>query len=119
MRIQRVRFTIRRMMVAVAIAGVLFGATKAYQRLTRALQNEEWEKKYFWKVAYPSLAKRHEISEKAADALAHRFLSNPESAHLIPAYLILRDYHAALRSKWEHAARYPWLPVEPDPPEPD
>jgi hypothetical protein len=28
------------------------------------------------------------------------------------------DYHAALRRKYERAARYPWLPVEPDPPEP-
>jgi hypothetical protein len=27
-------------------------------------------------------------------------------------------YHAALRRKYERAARYPWLPVEPDPPEP-
>jgi hypothetical protein len=24
----------------------------------------------------------------------------------------------ALARKWERAARYPWLPVEPDPPEP-
>ena len=28
-------------------------------------------------------------------------------------------HHAALRSKYERAARYPWLPVEPDPPEPE
>ena len=28
-------------------------------------------------------------------------------------------YHASLRRKYEHAARYPWLPVEPDPPEPE
>jgi hypothetical protein len=30
----------------------------------------------------------------------------------------LADYHAKLRKKYERAARYPWLPVEPDPPEP-
>lgn len=29
------------------------------------------------------------------------------------------DYHACLREKYERAARYPWLPVEPDPPEPE
>ena len=28
------------------------------------------------------------------------------------------DYHGAMRRKYERAARYPWLPVEPDPPEP-
>jgi hypothetical protein len=27
-------------------------------------------------------------------------------------------YHAALARKYERAARYPWLPVEPDPPQP-
>jgi hypothetical protein len=29
------------------------------------------------------------------------------------------DYHAALARKWNRAYRYPWLPVEPDPPEPE
>jgi hypothetical protein len=28
-------------------------------------------------------------------------------------------FHRALRAKYERAARYPWLPVEPDPPVPD
>jgi hypothetical protein len=27
-------------------------------------------------------------------------------------------YHSRMREKYERAARYPWLPVEPDPPEP-
>lgn len=27
-------------------------------------------------------------------------------------------YHDSLRGKYERAARYPWLPVAPDPPEP-
>ncbi len=27
-------------------------------------------------------------------------------------------WHAAMKAKYEHAARYPWLPVAPDPPEP-
>jgi hypothetical protein len=27
-------------------------------------------------------------------------------------------YHAAMARKYRHAARYPWLPVEPDPPNP-
>jgi hypothetical protein len=28
------------------------------------------------------------------------------------------EWIAAMRAKYEHAARYPWLPVAPDPPEP-
>jgi hypothetical protein len=27
-------------------------------------------------------------------------------------------YYEKLKNKYEHAARYPWLPVEPDPPTP-
>lgn len=30
----------------------------------------------------------------------------------------LAAYHAAMKSKWERASRYPWLPVAPDPPQP-
>jgi hypothetical protein len=29
------------------------------------------------------------------------------------------DWHAALAERYGHAARYPWLPVEPDPPPPE
>ena len=28
------------------------------------------------------------------------------------------DYHRALKAKYERLARYPWLSVTPDPPEP-
>jgi hypothetical protein len=31
----------------------------------------------------------------------------------------MATYHRGLRIKYERAARYPWLPVAPDPPEPD
>jgi hypothetical protein len=29
------------------------------------------------------------------------------------------DHHAAMAEKYRQAARQPWLPVAPDPPEPD
>jgi hypothetical protein len=29
------------------------------------------------------------------------------------------EYHSAMARKYRRAARYPWLPVEPDPSEPD
>jgi len=28
-------------------------------------------------------------------------------------------YHAAMLRKWKRASDYPWLPIKPDPPEPD
>jgi hypothetical protein len=33
--------------------------------------------------------------------------------------LSVRTYHGSLASKYWYAARYPWLPVEPDPPDPE
>jgi hypothetical protein len=39
--------------------------------------------------------------------------SEPERAEMA-AYERRGDYHAALQAKYERAARYPWLPVEPD-----
>jgi hypothetical protein len=45
---------------------------------------------------YPSVGVRRE-----ADACAERIA-----------------YHSRMRRKYERAARFPWLPVEPDPPEP-
>lgn len=29
------------------------------------------------------------------------------------------EWHESMRRKYERAARYPWLPVGPDPPEPE
>ena len=31
----------------------------------------------------------------------------------------LATYHAVMKRKYERAARYPWLPVAPDPPPPE
>ena len=31
----------------------------------------------------------------------------------------LNDYHDLMHRKYDRAARYPWLPVAPDPPEPE
>jgi hypothetical protein len=44
--------------------------------------------------------------------------SEPERAEMA-TYERRGDYHAALQAKYERAARYPWLPVNPDRPEPN
>ena len=36
-----------------------------------------------------------------------------------PPNLVLVDFHNRMSKKYEHAARYPWLPVDPDPPDPE
>jgi hypothetical protein len=44
----------------------------------------------------------------------HRFIASARSY-----YANRIAYHAALKAKYERAARYPWLPIAPDPPEPE
>ena len=49
-------------------------------------------------------------------ALAARW---PKAAAQVRANAAIRDRHARLKEKYWHAARYPWLPVGPDAPEPE
>jgi hypothetical protein len=78
-----------------------------------------------------SLAQSHEkeVGSSAArgNALKSRFGGTSgetveEITRLRGAYdrmMDRADHHASLARKYERAARYPWLPVEPDPPEPE
>jgi hypothetical protein len=80
---------------------------------------------------FGSLAQSHrkevESSTARGKALKSRFgrtsgMTTEEIMHLQRDYDRMTDradYHASLARKYEHAARYPWLPVEPDPPEPE
>jgi hypothetical protein len=86
------RMTTRRWMIAVAILAVGLEATAALFRRQHALRQ---------RAAY------HEKIEKLAAATQVR------------ANAAIRDRHARLKEKYWRAARYPWLPVGPDPPEPE
>jgi hypothetical protein len=109
------RMNTRRWMVAVAIVGILIGAgLKAGRRSRR----------------FARLASYH--SDAALDhfgtqmALGGEPPPLEEGAAEVPGpvrYLrrekALVRYHSALTIKYEHVARYPWLPVTPDPAEPE
>ena len=109
------RMTTRRWMVAVAIVALLIsGGLRLKQR-----------RDYFL-----SLARSHErkMPSSTAEGKALRSLFGSTSRMSGEAIMLLRrdfdrmmdraDHHAALVRKYRRAARYPWLPVEPDPPEP-
>ncbi len=126
----RPRFTIRRMMIA-AIVAILIGGTLQGLALRRSsevflrLASEHSAKEqadiesaeamrranvapFEWKAEY----------EKDANMRAMRAMS--ESTQRRAKKRETRAaYHAALSAKYERAARYPWLPVAPDPPEPE
>ena len=100
MRLPLVRFTLRWMMAAVAIAALAAGAMRMGRRSPE----------------YREAAEEHAICEDFYRlALANESRMDDPS---YPATCRARlDYHRIMREKYEFAARYPWLPVAPDPPE--
>lgn len=94
MRLPRVQFTLRRLIVAVALVGTILGVLAGRRSQFRGL------------AAYHSAKGR---------AMINGGLPRDDSA----AWKLERDlWHGVLAEKYKRAARYPWLPVAPDPPEP-
>jgi hypothetical protein len=143
-RIPRVRFTVRRLMIVVVIvAGLLWGlkmrrlsVSYSEQAATHASEQKFWDSGV--SLSNVEIARRTshlaELREKANRDRAEGF---PEVAnnferlielesHMLNYYLedarirkSHRDESARLNRKYYRAARYPWLSVEPDPPEPE
>ncbi len=90
MPLPRVRFTVRRMMVAVAVAACIFCLIERRRRFLIIVG----------RLRMP-------------DA---RFLRHPGDADYV---LRLARWHDELQAKYEFAAAHPWLPVAPDPPAPE
>jgi hypothetical protein len=126
MKLPRPRFTVRRLMLAVAIVALLAGAERLWRR-SRAfsyLADEHGLRYDYW---------REEGLDHATGAAKHRDLAiiGDEESRQQHRRLAVQEgeiaadlaktaaYHERLWRKYEHAARYPWLPVEPDPPEPE
>jgi hypothetical protein len=126
MRLPRVRFTMRVMLIAVAGVALLMGGLRllwlrnayqkaamahaAYENLARTLQrmveNEGKDERelltaFGMEVEPESKAIKE---QRAADAR-----TNQRTA----------EYHAALKHKYERAASRPWLSLPPDPPPPE
>jgi hypothetical protein len=104
------RYRLRTLLIAVAVAALGIGTIVGLARR---------------RDSYLRQAAHHrELGSDAwmhASSIERRYLhwgpSEPERAEMA-AYERRGDYHAALQAKYERAARYPWLPVEQDRPEP-
>jgi hypothetical protein len=114
MRLPRVRFTLRGLMIVVAGAAGLMAAWIGLARL-RLLASD-----------YRARAKQHAgIEETLRRIIASAGADSPVDISPGPGLRSRRftawavaKHEAALCRKYERAARYPWLRVEPDPPEP-
>ncbi len=92
MRLPRVQFTIRRLMIAVAVVAVAVSIPAALRRGSE------------------TFARISEAHFHAADAL------HPPRQH---GRVPLADWHLQLGRKYRAAAARPWLPVQSDPPKPN
>ncbi len=100
------RLTVRGLMVVVAIIGLVIGIGVEGQRR---------------RERYVRLARQHAIIREDL----HKFLMiipPADSVQFFGDRQAIADrvgYHGRMKMKYENAARHPWFPVEPDPPEPD
>jgi hypothetical protein len=120
MRRLRVRFTIRRLMIAVALVAVSIAAWKEYHRCMRLQLEYRIRAEIFdlraglerTKREHPNL--RYEI----ACRLSLPTPPKPEPPLSQADYDARMRYYTSMQAKYERAARFPWWPVAPDPPEP-
>jgi hypothetical protein len=90
------RLTIRRLMIAIALVGAL---------LTLVLNFPDWadgRRTRFGRTGFEHAGKYVALSRMPSGANAR-----------------LLKYHDYMRRKYHLAYRYPWIPVLPDPPEPE
>ena len=105
MKLPRVRLTIRRLMIAVAIVAMLAGiAIEISRRRARfhelAVHYRRMERNTFHRGYYIS-ATLEEFEEYSR------------------RWPRLKPYYTEMTGKYELAERRPWMPVAPDPPEPE
>lgn len=91
-------------MFAVAIAGVLLGAAAGLWRRHLSLKRRA--------VEYAERSRVEFMNGFMADRLRYPTESDLRARD---AHYRLMDHYDGLKAKYERAARYPWLPVEPDP----
>jgi hypothetical protein len=94
MRLLRLRFTVRRMMIATSVVAGMLGPASV-------------------------LSRRAEAFRLRSDQLSIEWMNLGYHDQDSPAVRTREEYLAGLVEKYRYAARYPWLPVEPDPPEPE
>jgi hypothetical protein len=86
------RMTTRRWMIVVAVVGIALGMIERHER-------------FRW------IAVRHRGN-------VPKNLPGIKPVGMEDKVWRLFEWHESMARKYERAARYPWLPVEPDPPEP-
>ncbi len=126
MPLPRVRFTVRRMMVAVAIVAVSLAFVTMWNRAFTfgqiAIEHAERERAFRGTTSL-ILDYHSRLQTGKLDRFDPRPVDpdkpNASFDELAEDSERRADYHSQLTEKYRLAALYPWLPVPPDPPEPE
>jgi hypothetical protein len=115
MRLTCPRFTVRRMMVAVAVVALLLWGSlmvprvaSHQQRLAMSVVGEA----QFRRNRIYSEARSIRLASEGDTDLSHRYLV------LSNKYRLMESWASGIRRKYEKAMWCPWLPLPPDPPPP-
>jgi hypothetical protein len=116
MRLMRVRFTVRRLMIIVAsVALIIFGEQTRLRWLEYRLRYECYKEAV--------LVMRASAADPQIELCGFMRLDEKDVARLrlgqVEKSLRYARYYEVLRDKYAAAIWCPWLPVEPDPPKPE
>jgi hypothetical protein len=130
MRLPRVQFTVRRLMIAVAVVAILFGVG-LHIRLSRLSAN--FAKRAAMYAKFESVWREQGLFCREQEEQLRKWANDPRQGVDGPEFWgrlaqdetdraeklkTLADFDASMKAKYEAVARRPWLPVEPDPPSP-
>lgn len=118
MRLPRPRFTIRRLMVAVAlVAGVLMAAKTCWVWRERRQKAAEYAAEAdSWSVEASKVERMMVKPRSSTDAASRRRLA--ELSEVATNYREHERSNRELAARYARAAAHPWLPIEPVSPDP-
>ena len=111
MRLLRVWYTVRALMVTIALVAVSLAAWRTIETL-RA-RSFEYQLRAGIHACLEEMHAHPQKYDGACFCFGTPFRPNPKLDSR------LAEYHASLRRTYEYAADHPWLPVEVDPPKPE
>jgi hypothetical protein len=113
MQIPRIHFTIRRAMLVVAVIALAFGILRYWQARQYYLQKAADHEGFRAFILMSPDSIRH-WEDRWTEQRLGRPAQYPWPAGP-PFVPTMAKYHDDMRRKYERAARFPWLPVAPDP----
>jgi hypothetical protein len=135
MRLPRVRLTVRRMMIAVAVVAILCGVGLQIRRAIRLSRlSAEYTRQAVNFAEFESTWRQSERHHREREQELRKLVDDPRQGVGGPEFWrrmakgetdeaeklkSLAEFHASMKSKYQAAARRPWIAVEPDPPWPE